>query len=323
MEDLIRVIAHYWSAALATVLALIAIWQSRRANTFAKLVAESEGAFDQPKLSIRLFGAADTRRFVILAPITPSPLLFPLPLNVQNLGSATAADIQLLVRGNEDLLPYSREWLEREQPDASGVVIASFYGKEDHVNTVMYRIAYLHPGVPVNIINTAILRQPTIFSADVPIKTADGMQGIVGYTVAFDYRLEVVVFRKDGAPLADVFHFSIFDTAKQSASEALESYWRRSFSVGSEEKPSRRLWWRRSKSRIEPICVVTVDDTSILKDVERPVRDREAPVRALRGTMGVVGANGLCVPALGIALGTFRRALPHKTSDRAEITPKE
>lgn len=323
MKELIGLITDHWSEALATILALIAIWQSRRASKFSRLVAEQEGAFDQPKLTIGLFGATNTRQFIILAPITPAPLLFPLPLNVRNLGSATAADIQLLVRGNEDLLPYSREWLEKEQPDASGVVVASFYAKEGHVNSVMYRIAHLHPRMPLNIINTAILRQPTVLSSDAPIKTADGKQGTVAYTVAFEYRLEVVAFRKDGAPLAEVFRFSVLDTTKQSESEALESYWKRRSSAAFGQRQPHRPWWRRSRSKLEPIRVVTVDEASILKGGGGPGKGREAPVRALKGAEGLMTPDGLFVPALGVALGRFRGALPQIAPDRVEVAPQE
>jgi hypothetical protein len=154
VAGVVAAIRSHWPEALSILLALIAIWQSYRANRFARLVAEHEGSFNQSKLAIGMFGHSEITRFLILAPISPAPLHFPLPLNVHNLGSATATDIQLLVRGNEHLLPYSREWLEKKQPDASGIVVASLYGKEDHVKSVMYRIAHLHPGMPLNLLRT-------------------------------------------------------------------------------------------------------------------------------------------------------------------------
>ena len=57
------------------------------------------------------------------------------------------------------------------------------------------------------------------------VKTADGKEGADSHTVALEYRFEFVAFRKDGAPLAERGRFSVFDTAKQSETEALESYW--------------------------------------------------------------------------------------------------
>lgn len=57
--------------------------------------------------------------------------------------------------------------------------MASFYAKEGHVNSVMYRIAHLHPGMPLNIINTAILDQPTVLQSEASIKTADGKQALL------------------------------------------------------------------------------------------------------------------------------------------------
>lgn len=43
-------------ALIATILAIIAIYQTHRANKFAHRVAEAEGVFEKPKLLISLLG---------------------------------------------------------------------------------------------------------------------------------------------------------------------------------------------------------------------------------------------------------------------------
>lgn len=321
MNEVLVQLRDHWSDAVAVVLALIAILQSYRANRFSRQLAQHEGAFDKPELKVGLFGTHEVKRFIILAPITPAPLLFPMSFSVSNLGAATAEDVQLLLRANENLLPYSREWLEKEQPDPSGLVKASFYAKEGHVNSVMYRIAHLHPGMPLNLVNTTILDRSTLLQAEAPVKTKDGKQGMVSYTVAFEYRLELVAFRKDGAPLAAVFQVSVFDTAKQSEAEALESYWRRRSS--SMATPTTRRWWKRSPSKIERIRVVTVDPASIqsAKDIKR--RHREAPLRALKAADGALAPDGLFVPALAVAFGSFDGALPRKVPEQVPVAPDD
>lgn len=66
---------------------------------------------------------------------------------------------------------------------------------------------------------------------------------------------------------------------------------------------------------------MTVDESSVLKDRDGPGKSREAPMRALRGADGVLTPDGLFVPALGIALGSFCGSLPHKTPERVKVAP--
>lgn len=298
--------SHAWET-LATVLALVAIWQSYRASRFAKFVAEHEGSFDQVDLKIGMFGHEEITRFLILAPITPAPLHFSLPLSIRNLGSATATEIQLLVRGNEALLPYSREWLQKEQPDASGIVVASFTGKDGHVNLITYRIAHLHPGMSLNLINTAILSNPSQFTSELPIKTADGSSVTVTYTVAYEYEFDVVAFQKDGTPLAKAFRLNVLDTTNSTVADVLTSYWK-TLENQDKEQASPRSWRRGPKSRLRRICVITVDEAKIVK--EGIHNARKATIDSLVGAEGVIHNGGFLVPALGVELGNFQGTLP-------------
>ena len=307
--------SHVWES-LAILLGLVAIWQAHRANRFARIVAKKQGSFNQPQLTLRMFGHSDIKQFILLVPLQPPPLLFPLPLNIQNHGSATATAIRLIVRGNEDLLPYSQEWLAKQQ-DPSGVVMATFQGKEGHVNQIMYHIPTLHPGMPLNLVNTAVLRTPTQVSDKVSFQAADGVRVTLPYKLEFGYRLDVVLFQEDSKPVAESFRLKVLDTSDCSALEALERYWENRAQRRETIQPSRSRWrWSWRSSPFKTLYVITVNEAKVPPKTTQGFR--EVPVQALVGAEGIEDADGLFVPALGVELGNFQGTLRRLPKAAAE-----
>lgn len=317
-EFLLAVRSFSWEA-IATLLALVAIWQAHRANRFARTVVELEGTFDRADVELGLFGQAGITRFILLVPLEPPPLLFPIPISIRNRGSATATEAQLIVHGNEDLLPYSREWLEKEQPDSSGTVVAGFLGRTGHTNSVMFRISHLHPGAPINLITFAKLSTPTTFRSRAPIQTPDGAKGTIGYRVVFDYQLDAVLFHRNHPPRGESFRLGVLDAGDRPVNEVLGQYWRERREGHGKREARRRYWWRRSEGRkLERICVVTVDGAK-LQERNGPSAEgmREVPLDALTGAVGVMDDDGIFVPALGVQVGSFAGTIKGHASCRS------
>lgn len=298
---IVAAVNEHWPELLATVLAFVAIWQTHRANRFARLVAQNEGTFRRPELQLKLFASNRCKHFVILAPLSPPPLLFPIPLDIANVGEKTAKALQVLIGANEDFLPYSESGLEKMRKPNSEIA-ASFVGKAGHVNTVMYQIPQLHSGRPARVINTALLSTPSVFASQVDITTADGVSGTLPYTVRFTYHFDVVVFQEDATPLAEAFRLSVLDISNQTAEEALEQYLPKR---EHEQAASRRIqrWWRVRRPPVERLGVITIRDDRITVGKSGV---RQVAIEDIEVSEALEEPGGLWAPALGIALGVFR-----------------
>ena len=186
-------------ALVGVALAFLAVVYNRRAWVLQRTQAE-EAADRVSSLEVTLFQRSDVREVHFATRIDQQRIKeIPLLLGINNHGAASAKDVCLTVRLNNELC-YGDE--QHDFAVSNSVLKSSVrsVSKGRRFTTLIVDFEQIPPSMKLECRIGLSLRVPSVTKLDVPVTTKDGASGRATVRVGYSYPLDIVVMETDHVP---------------------------------------------------------------------------------------------------------------------------
>lgn len=284
LRELVTLLVAIFFGTLAAI-------QTYRAYRLTKRVATAQGVFTRPEVEISLFGDRVIENFVLAVPLSREKkrvIEIPLMFGIGNYGEKTAEDVQTFFTLSKDLLYGGKFTYNLRGAKLDGISITTV-AKTKNLQTVAVTIQSLHPKVRIPFQLGVSVFNETFIESEVTVRTADGVDLSIPYSLEFAYRIDTVLVQRNQNPVTKSFHIQIFDTTEQSIKQALAAYNQRK---------------ERDESKAPPeilgrAMVVELSKESLVSDPKLNI-DRPAEEAAYTICNGFLTTRGFVFPALRV-----------------------
>lgn len=210
--------------AIGIVISVFAFLQSRRSNKFTRNVAENQGVFKKPDLSISLFDMPDEDDFILALPLIPNLIVeMDLEYNIVNSGDASAKDVEVYIDNKSKDLRYH----DNLQLTASGTAkeFKMVVDKdEEHTQSLIGSIQSLHPSQRLTIRDKITVKSPTFGKMKIPVTTKTGRTGSFELRYVFAYLFDFSIKYLDHPTIRRKIKLSIINTYPSSIKDFFDKY---------------------------------------------------------------------------------------------------
>ncbi len=190
---------------MAVTLAIVAYFQMRRGNRYAKIQATA--AAEKPKLDLLFFGQRNIESFIVAVPLTKHAVLeVPIPFHLLNDSEKSATDVQLYLKMPNVLCFCNIANFDVASPFREATISNVDSG---NFRTVILNIKAIHG----NESHVAYLQLSLPFDTDLHLAK--------GVTVAVAFVIDATVAHMDGRTFSKRFHLQVMNTSEDEPAEIL------------------------------------------------------------------------------------------------------
>jgi len=190
------------------------------------MVAIKQGGLKSTDLRLTLYGSEYINHFVIGAPIGESNAIeFPFTYSVSNRGEKSAKGIEIFVRFDKSLFFDGLFESKVEGPDFKNIKFDhSKVAGRDRTITRIISFDELHTKQCTNVQELIIIRNATNFKNQVAIRTKDGIDATVHYSVMYWHPIDFVICQEDYEPIVNRKRLLFIDTSNNTIKEFFDEY---------------------------------------------------------------------------------------------------
>jgi len=209
---------------LSVLLAIIAIVQTYRAHKFACRVAEVEGVFEKPGVSISLFNDPMIERIIWAIPFPGDGFVeVPLVYNIANKRKKSSIkNIELIIRMTKDLHGGDLADYDLEAVDSLKDIKSKFVDVTKYVHKFLMSIDSLSPNQTMDYEDKFIFREGTTKEWSTIAKDKNDIEFKIQGEVDLAYAIDLILMAEDIEPIRRHFSHEVIDTSRIS----LEDYFR-------------------------------------------------------------------------------------------------
>lgn len=288
---------------VATLLTIITIIQTFRANKFAKKSAVAQRVFQKPNLQIEVYGSSDIEDFIIALPLGDQKLIeMPLKYTLLNSGKVSAKEIEIYVRMSKDLRYGGHGELVVQGGSEKDMKVA-VASETENLKTIVTTLKSLHPDQSLPISDVITITSSTIIKESVSIETAD-RKGSLEYKLEFVYAIDILISQADQPPITKRISLSIIDTSERPAKDYFDEYNQESSKEYQSELAKLSLvsrlkqGWNRA-DKIKKIKLLIIDQSSYQENEIFPAVFT-LKVGSMKMCEGVKHAQGYFIPAINV-----------------------
>ena len=196
---------------IAVTFAIVAYFQMRRGNRYAKIQATA--AAEKPKLDLLFFGQRNIESFIVAVPLTKRAILeVPIPFHLLNGSEKSATDVQLYLKMPNVLCFANLATYDMSSPFREATINTVDSG---NFRTVILNIKAIHG----NESHVAYLQLSLSFDTD--------LQLAKGVTVTIAFVIDATVAHIDGRTFSKRFYLQVMNTSEDEPAEILKKNNRR------------------------------------------------------------------------------------------------
>lgn len=210
---------------LSIILGLVAIVQTYRANKFARKIAENEGAFEKPGLSISLFNDHAIEEIIWAIPFPEDGVVqVPLVYGIANNRSKSAIrNIELIIRMTNELHGGNSPDYDVNVIDSLKEVKSRFVDVTKYVHNFLMSIESLSPKQTMNYEDQVLFRGGTSAKSTITVKDKNDIPFEISFEVELAYAIDLILMADDIEPIRKQFRHKVVNTSKIS----LEDYFQK------------------------------------------------------------------------------------------------
>lgn len=289
---------------IATLLTIITIIQTYRANKFAKKSAIAQGIFQKPNLQIEIYGDSDTEDFIIALPLEYQKVIeMPLTYTLHNSGEISAKEIEIYVRMNKNLRYGGHGEYVGIGSKAKKWKVAVANETENMI-TMVTTINNLHPNQRLVISDMISINSSTIYNNSGSAKTADNVDVTFKYRVVFAYAIDIIISQSNQSPITKRISLSIINTSERTVKDYFDEYNQVQLQ-GYRERIAKlhlfarlkQVWFRRGE--IKKVKLLIIDQSSYKENQINPAHVFN--VHSMEMCEGFKDAQGYCIPAVNVS----------------------
>lgn len=222
MENLLEIIT--------ITLAFIAIILSIRNHRLQKIIANEEGVFRNPNLTIRIYDTVQSKRvhftpeyFIIACNFSQNKIIeFPLKITLTNRGDKSVKECKLLLRYPKILR--GDGLLEMEAKDKYSKEYAPKIIDDSNFQISQFEIRTITPKEELGFQDAITLSGSTSFNFDVDVVSKDGIPYTLGMKFDFFFGIDYTAYLEDAEPISGRIKIRVVDITNESIEEYIDSY---------------------------------------------------------------------------------------------------
>lgn len=208
----------------------VAMYYARKSNRYQKKVDLHQGVFKKGDLKLSLFGLDDSVSggfldYLILAgPIKKKPVtLMPVPIRIENVGSATVNEVEILISAHRSLRVIGSDALRHEAINTSKDIKLSYSDTGYRQNSTL-SIDHVNPKLIINYEDAFMLNSAFPLSFKVEAKTKDDYLVTIPIHTLITTDYSMAVYMRDEEPLQRSLKVIVIDTSEETLLEQLNKY---------------------------------------------------------------------------------------------------
>jgi len=202
---------------IAVILAIVAIIQSYRASKFSRRLADIEGVFEKPGVSVSLFNDPKIEDIIWAIPF-PGDGFVEVPLKYEianNRKKSSIKDIEIIIRMTKDL--HGGDISEFDfKTDSLKEVKSKFVDATNYVHKFLMSFDSLSPKQTIAYEDKVLFREGTSKECSTIAEDKNGIKLKIEYEVDFAYAIDLILMADDIEPIRRQFSHIVIDTSKVS-----------------------------------------------------------------------------------------------------------
>jgi len=284
---------------ISMIIALIAVLIAYKEHRFARNMAEVEGKFKKPEISI----SYENRKIEDVIWSFPIPreatIELPLRFQIKNNGEKSATNMELFIRLPKELL--NNELYEENKilNEADGIKYR-WMDENNYAKVLIVSIKQILPKQELNIIHYVNIKEATSFESNCITKSRDNVNLNVKINCEYAYWIALVLYQDNSEPISRSVVLSIIDTSENS----IKNYFNEINSAIKKEydtlKYSERISYyldrMRGRHEEKEILLFGCKEKDLVKDENLPIYR----VKHFTGCAVYKSPKGFVIPALEI-----------------------
>lgn len=218
------------SIIITIIFAFIATILSIQNHRLQKIIANEEGVFRNPNLTISIYDRVKSKRvhftpeyYIIACNFSQNKIIdFPLKITLTNRGDKSVKECKLLLRYPKILRGdglFEMEAKDKYSEEHFPKIIDDF-----NFQISKFEIGTITPKEKLGFQDAIILAGSTSLNFDVDVVSKDGIPYTVGVKFNFNFVIDYIAYQEDAEPISGRIKFRVVDIANESIEDYIDSY---------------------------------------------------------------------------------------------------